>query len=142
MGWASPHAGSEAEAVAAWGRPAPDRRAAILADSIRYASSAVIRIPLLSPSFSWKLRSSRRRRHFLYPSLQGFLRFIRAHHVGHGCRWTSEPKCGYCRAIISTGGGSNQEKRWRNFTQKNHLSYPRLGFREGIIISLYKTISS
>ncbi|CAL9766658.1 unnamed protein product [Musa acuminata subsp. burmannicoides] len=62
MGWASPDAGSEAEAVAAWGRPAPDRRAAILADSIRYASSAVIRIPLLSPSFSWKLRSSRRRR--------------------------------------------------------------------------------
>lgn len=62
MGWASPHAGSEAEAVAAWGRPAPDRRAAILADSIRCASSAVIRIPLLSPSFSWKLRSSRRRR--------------------------------------------------------------------------------
>lgn len=62
MGWASPHDGSEEEAVTAWGRPAPDTTAAILADSIRFASSAVIPIPLLSPSFSWKLRSSRRRR--------------------------------------------------------------------------------
>ncbi|KAJ8465473.1 hypothetical protein OPV22_028025 [Ensete ventricosum] len=100
MGCASPLAGSEEEAVAAWGRPAPDTTAAaILVDLIKDASSAVIRIPLLAPS-------------------QGFLRFIRTHHVGHGCRWTSEPKCGDCHAIISTGGGSNQEKIWRNFTQK------------------------
>ncbi|RWW71820.1 hypothetical protein BHE74_00020421 [Ensete ventricosum] len=57
MGCASPLAGSEEEAVAAWGRPAPDTTAAaILVDLIKDASSAVIRIPLLAPSVSWKLR--------------------------------------------------------------------------------------